>query len=88
MEPDVYEAYVTADAFCWNMVRSIVGASLAVGEGKRPNEFIEDMLAHDSRHPMVPVAPAHGLTLTGVDYPADDELAARAEQTRGIRSLD
>lgn len=88
VEPDVYEAYVTADAFCWNMVRSIVGASLAVGEGKRPNEFIEDMLAHDSRHPMVPVAPAHGLTLTGVDYPADDELAARAEQTRGIRSLD
>ncbi len=26
-------AYVTADAFCWNMVRSLVGAMLAVGRG-------------------------------------------------------
>jgi tRNA pseudouridine38-40 synthase len=33
----------------------------------------------------VTVAPAHGLTLIGVDYPADDQLADRAEQTRALR---
>jgi tRNA pseudouridine38-40 synthase len=33
----------------------------------------------------VTVAPPHGLSLTGVDYPAEDELAARAERTRRIR---
>lgn len=86
-EPEVYEARVSADAFCWNMVRSLVGACLAVGEGKRPDGFMEEMLHQNGRHPMVPVAPANGLTLTGVDYPADSELAARAEQTRGVRSL-
>jgi tRNA pseudouridine38-40 synthase len=31
------------------------------------------------------VAPAHGLTLVGVDYPPDDELAARAAVTRRLR---
>ncbi|MEK6342475.1 MAG: tRNA pseudouridine(38-40) synthase TruA, partial [Curtobacterium sp.] len=34
------------------------------------------------------VAPARGLTLTEVGYPADDELAARAEQTRARRTED
>ncbi len=32
---DMVTAYVTADAFCWSMVRSLVGALLAVGEGRR-----------------------------------------------------
>ena len=32
---DLVTAYVTADAFCWSMVRSLVGALLAVGEGRR-----------------------------------------------------
>jgi tRNA pseudouridine38-40 synthase len=30
---DLVTAHVTADAFCWSMVRSLVGALLAVGEG-------------------------------------------------------
>jgi tRNA pseudouridine38-40 synthase len=33
----------------------------------------------------VPVAPAAGLTLVGVDYPPDDQLAARVLQTRAMR---
>ena len=32
-------------------------------------------------------APARGLTLIGVDYPPDEELAARAEVTRDVRSM-
>jgi tRNA pseudouridine38-40 synthase len=31
------------------------------------------------------VAPPHGLTLVGVDYPDDDQLAIRAQQTRALR---
>ena len=31
------------------------------------------------------MAPAHGLTLVGVDYPPADELAARADVTRQVR---
>jgi tRNA pseudouridine38-40 synthase len=33
------------------------------------------------------VLPAKGLTLTEVGYPADEDLAARAEQTRARREL-
>jgi tRNA pseudouridine38-40 synthase len=33
----------------------------------------------------VPVAPACGLNLVAVDYPADAELATRAEETRTKR---
>ncbi|MCK7642342.1 tRNA pseudouridine(38-40) synthase TruA [Corynebacterium sp. P6145] len=86
-EPDLYLAEVTADAFCWSMVRSLVGACLAVGEGRRQRGFTEGLLDERTRSQLVPVAPAKGLTLTGVDYPDDSGLAERAEQTRGIRVL-
>ncbi|MCK7662289.1 tRNA pseudouridine(38-40) synthase TruA [Corynebacterium sp. CCM 9185] len=87
-EPQLYLAEVTADAFCWSMVRSLVGACLAVGEGRRPSGFTAGLLDERSRSQLVPVAPANGLTLVGVDYPDDTELAERAEQTRGVRVLD
>lgn len=84
-EPELYEAHVTADAFCWSMVRSLVGACLSVGEGRRAVGFTEQLLAEEKRSPLVPVAEARGLSLVGVDYPEDADLAARAEQTRERR---
>jgi tRNA pseudouridine synthase A len=84
-EPQLYEAHVTADAFCWSMVRSLVGACLAVGEGRRQATFAELLLAEKQRSSLVPVAAAKGLTLVGVDYPADDQLAGRALLTRNMR---
>lgn len=86
-EPELYEARVTADAFCWSMVRSLVGACLATAEGRRAKDFTEGLLAERTRSPLVPVAPAKGLALAGVDYPDDADLAARADATRGIRVL-
>lgn len=86
-EPQLYEAHVSADAFCWSMVRSLVGTCLAIGEGRRGAEFVPKLLGSDNRSPEVPVAPAKGLSLVGVDYPADDELAKRAAVTRDMRSL-
>lgn len=83
---DVLVAQVAADAFCHSMVRSLVGALLAVGEGRRPVEWPAALLRETTRASAVSVAPAHGLTLTGVDYPPEDQLAARAELTRNVRT--
>lgn len=84
---DRLEAYVSADAFCWSMVRSLVGAVLAVGEGRRTPEWVAGLLAERSRSSSVTVAPAHGLSLVAVDYPAEPDLAARNAQTREMRSV-
>ncbi|MEQ3550582.1 tRNA pseudouridine(38-40) synthase TruA [Pseudonocardia nematodicida] len=84
-EPDVLVASVSADAFCHSMVRSLVGALFEVGRGHRPPEWPAGLLGRTVRASEVTVAPPHGLSLAGVDYPGDDELAARAEQTRRIR---
>ncbi|MDO5453979.1 MAG: tRNA pseudouridine(38-40) synthase TruA [Corynebacterium sp.] len=84
-EPNLYEAHVVADAFCWSMVRSLVGACLVVGEGRRDVGLVDVLLAQDHRSSIIPVAPARGLSLTGVDYPGEEELAARAAVTRDRR---
>lgn len=80
-------ARVSADAFCHSMVRSLVGALLAVGEGRRPVDWPASLLTVRERASSVTVAPAHGLTLVGVDFPPDEELAARAAATRRVRTL-
>lgn len=74
---------VQADAFCHAMVRSLVGALLVVGEGRRPEGWPAELLAGRVR--AAAVAPAHGLTLEEVAYPADDAMAARARATRARR---
>jgi tRNA pseudouridine38-40 synthase len=74
-----------ADAFCHNQVRSMVGALLAVGTGRRPVEWPRLVLERGVRDSAVTVAPPHGLTLIAVDYPPDDQLAARAAVTRARR---
>ncbi len=76
---------VQADAFCHSMVRSLVGALIAVGEGRRPEDWPASLLARTERADEVSVAPAYGLTLVAVGYPPDDELAARSDQTRRRR---
>lgn len=86
-EPQLFEASVVADAFCWSMVRSLVGCCLRVGQGARDVDFAAALLSKSERSSQVPVAPANGLSLVGVDYPAgEDELVARSELTRGRRS--
>lgn len=82
---DVLTAFVSADAFCHSMVRSLVGALLAVGEGRKPVGWPASLLSLTARSSEVTVAPPHGLALVRVDYPADDELAARAAVTRNVR---
>jgi tRNA pseudouridine38-40 synthase len=85
---DLLTAYVTADAFCWSMVRSLIGALLAVGEGRRESGWCAELLTETHRSSDFAAAPARGLTLVGVDYPPDDELADRVTVTRDVRTLD
>ncbi|WP_062383906.1 tRNA pseudouridine(38-40) synthase TruA [Demequina iriomotensis] len=80
-------ATVRADAFCHSMVRSLVGALLTVGEGRRDLDWLALVAASEGRSQAIAVAPAHGLTLEEVSYPDDALLAARAEATRGRRTL-
>jgi tRNA pseudouridine38-40 synthase len=80
------EATVRADAFCHSMVRALVGCLLAVGDGRQPVTWAADVLRGRQRHPAVTVVQARGLTLEEVAYPADGELADRAEVTRAKRS--
>jgi tRNA pseudouridine38-40 synthase len=86
-EPDgLLCAQVRADAFCQAMVRSLVGAMLAVGEGRRPPEWPGELLQRRVRADEVPVAPPHGLTLVEVGYPDDEaDYARQAELTRRRR---
>jgi tRNA pseudouridine38-40 synthase len=83
---DVIEIRASADAFCHSMVRSLVGALIAVGEGRRAADWPAALLTRTTRANDVLVAPAGGLTLVRVDYPPDDELAARAVVTRAKRA--
>lgn len=80
-------ATVEADAFCHNMVRALVGALLAVGDGRRPVQWPATVLGGRERVPDVHVVPPHGLTLEAVRYPPDDELAARATVARRRREV-
>jgi tRNA pseudouridine38-40 synthase len=84
---ELVEIEVQADAFCHSMVRSLVGALAAVGEGARPADWPHRLLSLGRRSDEVLVAPAHGLTLLAVGYPAEAGLAARAAETRAVRSL-
>ena len=84
---DLLTAHVSADAFCWSMVRSLVGAVLAVGEGRREPDWCAGLLNASCRSSDFATAPARGLTLVGVDYPPDADLAGRAAVTRDLRDL-
>jgi len=87
-EPDeLVVGGVVADAFCHNMVRSLVGACIAVGEGRRPVTWPAEVLSEAVRSSSVTVVPAHGLTLEEVTYAPVDELESRQRTTRSRRDL-
>ena len=59
---------IRAGAFCWQMVRSIVGTLVAVGTGKlRPGDVMAILRARD-REAAGPLAPPRGLCLWEVGY--------------------
>jgi tRNA pseudouridine38-40 synthase len=69
-EGEVLQIEVEGTAFLKHMVRNVVGSLVEVGRGKRPPEWIAEVLAAKDRTLAGPTAPAHGLTLVSVSYGA------------------
>jgi tRNA pseudouridine38-40 synthase len=62
------EVRLVADAFCWQMVRGVVGHLLLVGDGRRDPASTAEVLAAADRSRAGNIAPAHGLVLESVTY--------------------
>src|SRR5699024_984366 len=78
--------WLAADAFCHHMVRALVGALVQVGDGTRPQGWLQERLANPVRDSHMMLAPALGLILDSVTYPSYDEVTKRAQQTRAKRA--
>ena len=74
-------ADVVADAFCYSMVRNLVGAIVCVADGRKDASWISTLLENRERVSDSMVFPGRGLTLYKVDYPSDAELLERAAKT-------
>jgi tRNA pseudouridine38-40 synthase len=84
-ETGLLVAEVVADAFCYSMVRNLVGAVVCVADGRKDPTWMAELLANKERVSDSLVFPARGLSLTRVDYPSDQELLDRAKVTIGKR---
>jgi tRNA pseudouridine38-40 synthase len=84
-DPELIVVDICADAFCHSMVRSMVGALLAVGEGRLTSAEVAAILAGARRVPRYATVAAHGLVLLEVGYPPNDRLAEQAARARRFR---
>ena len=78
-------ATIQGDAFCHNMVRNLVGMSVAVGRGRLAASDAVTLRDQRLRTAAFIVLPPHGLTLVEVGYPSSDEVGKRAVLTRDRR---
>ncbi len=62
---------VEGGGFLYNQVRNMVGTLIDIGRGRWEPECIDEMLAGRDRSLAGPTAPAHGLSLQWVRYPAE-----------------
>ncbi len=71
---------VSANRFLRKMVRTLVGALLEVARGRRPPEWIDELLDAKDRRAGSPTVAARGLTLVGVDYRELEELEGEGSE--------
>lgn len=62
---------ITANAFLHHMVRNIAGVLIAVGAGKHPVPWVDEVLKAKDRRLGAETAPPYGLYLVQVAYPAE-----------------
>lgn len=62
---------ITANAFLHHMVRNIAGVLIAVGSGKKPVEWVKEVLHAKDRRLGAETAPPYGLYLVEVSYPKE-----------------
>ena len=85
---NIIEIELKADAFCHNMVRSIVGALIAVGAGKATKADLIRTFERAKRVETYKVVEPKGLTLIEIGYPVASRLGYQAERSRARRTLD
>jgi tRNA pseudouridine38-40 synthase len=68
---DVLTFWIQANAFCHQMVRSLVGFAYDIGRGFTGIESISEIIDAGDRSRVVTIAPPHGLTLWEVGYGVD-----------------
>lgn len=69
---DIITIRVTGNGFLYNMVRIIAGTLIKVGNGDLSAEDIPSILEARDRSFAGPTAPAHGLTMIGLEYEKND----------------
>lgn len=67
-EEDIITIRVTGNGFLYNMVRIIAGTLIKVGGGELAPDRMKEILAACDRSAAGPTAPAHGLTMIGLEY--------------------
>ena len=65
---DIVTIRVKGEGFLYNMVRIIAGTLIQVGNGQYPPERVKKILDACDRSVSGPTAPAHGLTLMGIEF--------------------
>lgn len=74
---DAYTFHIEANAFLYHMVRRTVRLLVQVGQGRRPPTIVKDLLDRPQTGPVQGLAPAHGLELAEVRYPAQNETTEK-----------
>ena len=65
---DIMRIDFTGNGFLYNMVRIIAGTLIRVGGGEMAPDEIPQILGKKDRTAAGPTAPAHGLTMMGIEY--------------------
>lgn len=81
------EATIEADAFCHNMVRTLIASLVMVGEGSKTLDWLRGRIKHPVRDSQVRLAPPRGLALSRITYPHEELYAVQAAQARAVRTL-
>jgi tRNA pseudouridine38-40 synthase len=85
---EIIEVRITADAFTHNMVRSLVGSCIFVGEGKKPKEWLKEKLDSKIREGKTGPIDPHGLSLKCIQYPDKDaDFEKQNAITKSIRKM-
>lgn len=81
------EATIRADAFCHNMVRTLIASLVMVGERSKDLPWLLSRIQNPVRDSQVRLAAPRGLALNHIIYPVASAYAAQADRARNKREL-
>ncbi|WP_237188204.1 tRNA pseudouridine(38-40) synthase TruA [Rothia nasimurium] len=81
------EATIRADAFCHNMVRTLIASIVMVGEGTKDEAWLLSRITDPVRDSQVRLAAPRGLALSSILYPDESGYAAQSDKARKLRTL-